>query len=218
MRYQSADDLRADLMRFGRGRPLVGAAAVAAVAAPVAAEPPTVAAVAAEPQAEIWDDREPRRVAPAIATGLGLALLIGVIVYVLFFLGKGATTAPTAKVEVPNVVGQSYDSAVAEHRGLGLQGHAPGRAQRRAGRPGHHAAARGRAAGREGPHRRADGQREAGSRPERRRARPTTTPTPRSRSSGWWSRASTRRRPTSPRTRCCRRAPRPARRSTRARP
>jgi serine/threonine-protein kinase len=112
VRYQSAADLRADLMRFGRGRPLVGAAAVAAVAAPVAAEPPTVAAVAAEPQAEIWDDREPRRVAPAIATGLGLALLIGVIVYALFFLGKGGGNDSSAtKVEVPNVVGQTYDEA-----------------------------------------------------------------------------------------------------------
>ena len=111
VRYQSAADLRADLMRFGRGRPLVGAAAVAAVAAPVAAGAATVAAAAAEPQAEIWDDRDPRRVAPAVATGLGLALLIGVIVYALFFLGKGGSDSSATKVEVPNVVGQSYDDA-----------------------------------------------------------------------------------------------------------
>ncbi len=96
------------------------------------------------------------------------------------------------------MVGQSYDSAAQQHRGLRLQGHAPGRAQRRAGRPGHHAAPRGRAAVREGSHRRADGQREAGSRPERRRPDLRPRPDRARRSSGWWSRASTRRRADQP--------------------
>jgi eukaryotic-like serine/threonine-protein kinase len=112
VRYQSAADLRADLMRFGRGRPLVGAAAAPAMVAPVEPELPTVAAAAPAAQGDIWDDRQHRRAAPMIATGLGLALLIGVIVYALFFLGKGNSGGGSAdKVEVPNVVGQTYAQA-----------------------------------------------------------------------------------------------------------
>ena len=123
VRYQSAADLRADLMRFGRGRPLEGAASAVA-APPVAAGAATAAAtVAAEvASGEIWDDHERRRVGPIIATTMGLALLVGVIVYALFFLGKSGTnqgSAPT--VEVPNVIGQAYDAAAQDLQDIGFK-------------------------------------------------------------------------------------------------
>jgi serine/threonine-protein kinase len=112
MRYQSAADVRADLMRFGRGRPLEGAATTVA-AAPVAAEAATIAAPPQGPaDDEMWDEEQPRRWGPIIATMFGLALLVGVIVYALFFLQGGDDGGGTAEtVEVPNVVGQTYDQA-----------------------------------------------------------------------------------------------------------
>jgi len=120
VRYQSAGDLRADLMRFGRGRPLQGAAAVAAAAA-VPDEPPTVAATAAPPGDQIWDEQEPRRWAPILATVIGLALLVGVIAYALFFLGKDDQASGAPRVEVPNLVGQAYADAAQQLEGLGFK-------------------------------------------------------------------------------------------------
>jgi beta-lactam-binding protein with PASTA domain/tRNA A-37 threonylcarbamoyl transferase component Bud32 len=129
VRYQAAADLRADLMRFGRGRPLQGAiaapvaaAAVAGDAATVAGDAATVAAALPEVQPEqIWTDENDRRFAPVIATIIGLALLVGVIVYALAFLGQsdGGTDNPTA--EVPNVVGQAYDAAAQQLEGIGFK-------------------------------------------------------------------------------------------------
>ena len=121
IRYQSAADLRADLMRFGRGRPLEGAVATP-IAAAVAADAATVAAVAPEVHPEqMWTDDNDRRWAPVVATILGLALLVGVIVYALAFLGKdgGGGSKPTA--EVPNLVGQPYDAAAQQARDAGFK-------------------------------------------------------------------------------------------------
>jgi serine/threonine-protein kinase len=112
VRYQSAADLRADLMRFGRGRPLQGAMAAPVAAAAAGADAATIAAAAPELHPDqMWSDEGERRLAPVIATILGLALLVGVIVYALAFLGKsdGGGSKPTA--EVPNLVGQTYDNA-----------------------------------------------------------------------------------------------------------
>ena len=110
-RYQSAATLRADLVRFARGRPLEGAPIATApvtAAAMVAATPATPA-----PNDEIWDE-EPRHYGARVATVVGLLLLVAVIVYTIFFLGgaKDSTNdAPT--VEVPSVVGQTFDQASA---------------------------------------------------------------------------------------------------------
>jgi serine/threonine-protein kinase len=110
-RYQSAETLRADLVRFARGRPLEGA--------PVATAPVTAAAMVAatpatpDPNDQIWDE-EPRHYGARVATVVGLLLLVAVIVYTIFFLGgaKDSTNdAPTA--EVPSVVGQTFDQASA---------------------------------------------------------------------------------------------------------
>ena len=123
-RYQSAEDLREDLVRFGRGRPLVGAPALAmAAAGRVVADAPTVAAnipAAADHSQEIWQE-EPRRWGPVLVTVLGLGLLLGVIVFALFFLGGGDETGTKPAIEVPNVVGQTYDVASVTITDLGFK-------------------------------------------------------------------------------------------------
>ncbi|MCJ7673141.1 MAG: Stk1 family PASTA domain-containing Ser/Thr kinase [Acidimicrobiia bacterium] len=111
-RYQSAAALRADLVRFGRGRPLEDAAvapvATVAAATTVAAPPATP-----NPNEEMWDD-EPRHYGAKIATMLGLVLLAAVIVYAIFFLGGGSNSGDSGPtVEVPSVVGQTFDQASA---------------------------------------------------------------------------------------------------------
>ena len=108
-RYQSAEALRADLVRFGRGQPLEGAPPAAApvvAAATIAATPATP-----DPHAQMWDD-EPKRYGARIATVIGLLLLVGVIVYAIVFLGGGkdSTDGPPT-VEVPSVVGQTFAAA-----------------------------------------------------------------------------------------------------------
>ena len=121
VRYQTADDLRADLMRFGRGRPLQGAMAAPVAAAALAGDP-TIAAAAPEVHPDqIWSDEGERRWGPIIATIIGLALLVGVIVYALAFLGQneGGTDNPTA--EVPNLIGQPYDAAAAQLEEIGFK-------------------------------------------------------------------------------------------------
>ena len=71
----------------------------------------------------MWDDDEPRRKwGPIIATVLGLGLLVGVIIFALFFLGGKDDGEAGTKIEVPNVVGQTYAEASAAARGAGLQG------------------------------------------------------------------------------------------------
>ena len=170
MRYQSADDMRVDLMRFGRGRPLAGAPAPRWPRRRVAAEAATIAVPPEGPSDDdMWDEREPRRIGPIIAVLLGLALLIGVIVYALFFLQNddGAGTGET--VEVPNVVGQTYDAAAQQLDDLGFK--VPRRDEFNDAqidtvfdqRPD------GRAPAREGPHGHPHGERQAGHGPERRR-------------------------------------------------
>src|SRR3954468_11811813 len=75
-RYPSAQDLRADLLRFERGRPVVGATTTMVAPASVrVAAPVTPTAVAASPPAATRRKRS--RWGPAIAIGVALALLVG---------------------------------------------------------------------------------------------------------------------------------------------
>ncbi|HUV10999.1 MAG TPA: PASTA domain-containing protein, partial [Acidimicrobiia bacterium] len=123
-RYQSAEDLREDLVRYGRGRPIVGAPAIAmaatgavvADAATVAATPPAVD----DHSQEIWHE-EQRRWGPVFVTVLGLGLLLGVIIYALFFLGKGDGATAKKTIEVPSVVGQTYEVASVTLTDLGFK-------------------------------------------------------------------------------------------------
>jgi serine/threonine-protein kinase len=122
-RYQSADDMRADLLRFRRGRPLAAAPVTAIVAemptATIAntgmsalSATPTVAS----PRVPVDDNNhalEPRRRRhPAVFTLLTLlvlALLLGGILFATSKLGPGQVT-----VTVPNVINKTQEVAMRE--------------------------------------------------------------------------------------------------------
>jgi serine/threonine-protein kinase len=122
-RYQTADDLRADLLRFRRGRPLAAAPVTAIVA-----EVPTTAtsAVAADAYAAtmatpLVDERGRQIAAPVYARKkkntalittlviLGLAVVIGLILYAAIKMGDSE-----GKVTVPDVQGKQLPAAAKE--------------------------------------------------------------------------------------------------------
>jgi eukaryotic-like serine/threonine-protein kinase len=109
-RYQSAEEFRADLIRFGRGHPVQAASIVpVAEAATLVAERPAAAA-AAEPE---WEQYAPRRRSgPIIATVIGLGLLAAVIGFVIFGAKDDGAAAKT--LDVPNVVDLTFDEAKAK--------------------------------------------------------------------------------------------------------
>jgi serine/threonine-protein kinase len=111
-RYQSAEELRADLVAFGRGHPIN---APAAATVPSHDDVPTIAAAAAPVADHVYADHEawdepPRRWGPIIATLLGLGLLAAVIVFALVAT-KQDTKQTVGKKEVPDVVGQPISAA-----------------------------------------------------------------------------------------------------------
>src|SRR5262249_37061217 len=115
-RYQSADDLRADLMRFRRGQPVVGTAITAVVttvpdSTTVASAVPadrTAIAAAPVPVATRSPQKKKSNRGPIIAIIAALVVLIGVIAFVLVSQlgGDGGST-----VQVANVVGQQVGPA-----------------------------------------------------------------------------------------------------------
>jgi len=110
MRYQSADEMRVDLVDYERGRPLTFAYEPGAVASPGETAPPTVAAAVA--QAVIPPQHHRRRGwGGVIAAIIALGLLGAVVVYVL--INTSESKKDTPKVEVVNVVGQPFDPAAA---------------------------------------------------------------------------------------------------------
>jgi serine/threonine-protein kinase len=122
-RYPSAQDLRADLLRFERGRPLAGAPApvsdtaptavlVAAPAAVAAAPPRPAPAPVARPKRGKWG--------PAIVIGIALALLVGLIVFLLVNSDFGDEGKATPTADVPTVVGVTFDQAKATLEGQGF--------------------------------------------------------------------------------------------------
>jgi eukaryotic-like serine/threonine-protein kinase len=118
-RYQSADDLRADLLNFQRGRPVM-----AAPAAVVPAGADQISLTAAAAQTRRVAPREPppppkRKWGAIIATIIGLALLAAVVVYLL--VSQGDSGGSTTLVDVPNVVAQKVDAATATLQQVGFK-------------------------------------------------------------------------------------------------
>jgi beta-lactam-binding protein with PASTA domain/tRNA A-37 threonylcarbamoyl transferase component Bud32 len=126
-RYQTADDMRADILRFRRGRPVVGAAALGAVVADIPT-PGATAAVPATPGAGAYaastvvsprvDQRGRVAAAPPLSrkrrntalvwilTLLGLAAVVAAILFAAIKLGGTEAT-----VSVPNEVAKTVQAA-----------------------------------------------------------------------------------------------------------
>src|SRR5215218_522129 len=107
-RYPSAQDFRADLLRFERGRPLAGA--------PVA--PPTTSVHVAAPVAAVAargtaPRRKHSRIGPAVVIGIALALLVGLIVILLANSDFGDEGTDTPTLDVIGVVGVPFGQAEA---------------------------------------------------------------------------------------------------------
>src|SRR4051794_25152321 len=117
-RYASAQDFRAALMRFERGRPLAGAALPAAPASVHVAAPAAGAALAAAPAPAA--SRKRGRWGPAVVIGIALALLVGLIVFLLANSDFGNDGASTPKVDVPTVSGVPYGQAEAVLKAQGF--------------------------------------------------------------------------------------------------
>jgi serine/threonine-protein kinase len=125
-RYQSAGEMQADLLRFERGRPLVGGPAVSGTPTAIAPAIPASAAAGGRlpPPSVTYGEPRPssddRRWAPIAAVGVVFALLIALIVVLIVQsdIGGGGDATPTA--DVPQVVGQPFDQAEAALKTAGL--------------------------------------------------------------------------------------------------
>jgi serine/threonine-protein kinase len=105
-------------MRFERGRPLAGAPVVAAPASVRVAAPVTGAAVAAAPAPAPRHKRG--RWGPVVVIGIALALLVGLIVFLLANSDFGGGTS-SPKLDVPPAVGVPYGQAAAALEAKGFK-------------------------------------------------------------------------------------------------
>jgi beta-lactam-binding protein with PASTA domain len=124
-RYQSAQDLRGDLLRFERGRPLVGGPMPPAVATRpsvvVAAPVTATAAVRATPPAPVAARPARRGHGAAIAAvAIALVLLLGLIGVLLSQANIGGGGGGTATLDVPPVVGIAFAQADTSLKALGF--------------------------------------------------------------------------------------------------
>lgn len=121
-RYQTADEMRSDLLLYlGGNRPVAAAAAVAAaptalVTAPPATAPPDEAARAV---AYVPDNPAGRGTYYAAVAGLLAALAVGI--FVLSRLLSGGATAAAAEVTVPDLRNQPRDQAFDALQALDLK-------------------------------------------------------------------------------------------------
>jgi eukaryotic-like serine/threonine-protein kinase len=132
-RYQSADEMRADLLRVLAGQ----APAVSAVPVPAAAPTQVVGAdasntrvltaapvrTAGSPTQTIppIEDRHPSQI-PFILTAFGLLALLAAMVFLVFRMANEGPPPTTAvpQIEIPNVVGETEAQAVAILSGVDL--------------------------------------------------------------------------------------------------
>jgi beta-lactam-binding protein with PASTA domain/aminoglycoside phosphotransferase (APT) family kinase protein len=115
-RYPSAQDFRADLLRFERGRPLAGVPVAAATTS--VHVPAPVAAVPVAPRAA--PRRRRGRWGPAVVIGIALALLVGLIVFLLANSNFGDEGKSTPTRVVPAVASIPYAQAEAELKAKGF--------------------------------------------------------------------------------------------------
>ncbi len=119
LRYQSAQDLRADLLRFERGRPLVGGPVPLPVNARGPLEP-APATVATPRLSGPSHQPAPRRAGPIVATSLALALLVALIVVLIATANLGGGEQVT-KIDVPGVTGVAFADAKTALAGAGFK-------------------------------------------------------------------------------------------------
>jgi beta-lactam-binding protein with PASTA domain/tRNA A-37 threonylcarbamoyl transferase component Bud32 len=110
-RYQSADDMRADLQRFRRGRPLAAAPVTAIVDEYDDAERTVVASAAAPDRTRVAPPvaYAPRRRGGTVAAILVVLLLVGIVGAIIWFTSGQNDTTEVAVV--PGVVGLDEESA-----------------------------------------------------------------------------------------------------------
>ena len=112
-RYQTADELRTDLLRFVRGQPPLGGPVTGLVAdgTATAAVAPTQAAPVAALDGHDPDEHRRKRRGALVAGILGALLIAAVIIALLASGGGGGGGGPTA--EVPNVINKPFAEAEA---------------------------------------------------------------------------------------------------------
>jgi serine/threonine-protein kinase len=113
-RYQTADALRSDLVRFERGQPPLGGPVTGAVVGTTAAAaaPTQVARAAAPPPGQGGGDQDAhRKRIGAIVAGLLGVVLIAAVVIGLIALSGGGGGGGGQTIEVPNVINKPFAEA-----------------------------------------------------------------------------------------------------------
>ena len=124
LRYQNAEEFRADLIRYLQGsEPVAAAAAMAAAATSVIAPPPPAAAVGAPGPVSTQTFDQPAEERSQTSYWMAVGALIAVLiigVFLLFRLLSGGESAST-DVEIPNLTGVPAEEAFETLQALDLK-------------------------------------------------------------------------------------------------